>query len=82
MLDKVPIDRVRIRSSPSAEDFSALNGQPAQLQFTFDKTSGQAGDTIHMTIHVLSAGEASTELFEVTSTLGNQKEYWFGIVGN
>jgi hypothetical protein len=68
--------------SVSAQDLAALNGQTPQLQFTFDQTSGKAGDTIHMTVHVVSAGQGNAELFAVTSTLGSQKEYWFGLVGD
>jgi hypothetical protein len=68
--------------SVSAVDLASLEKAPAQLQFTFDKTSGQAGDKLHVTIHVLSAGQGNAELFEVVSTLGSQTHYWFGIVGN
>ncbi len=62
----------------SAADFAG----GAQLQFSFDKTSGQNGDKLQMTIHVLSSGQGGSEYFTVTSRLGSQTQTWYGIVGN
>ena len=54
-----------------------------QLKFTFDKTSGQNGDKIHMTIQVIAAGRRNTEPFLLISTLnGTQTQnLWVGVVG-
>ena len=59
---------------------------PQLLQFSFDKSKGQNGDKIHMTIKVLAAGRRNTEAFMIYSTLGNSasspQNIWAGIVGN
>jgi hypothetical protein len=66
----------------SATDGSQIMGNAAELTFTFDKTQGQAGDTIQMTIHVPAALTGGHDTFIVVSTLGPQKTYWLGEVTN
>jgi hypothetical protein len=66
----------------SATDGSQLMGNAAELTFSFDKTQGQAGDTIQMTIHVPAALTGGHDTFIVVSTLGQQKTYWLGEVTN
>jgi hypothetical protein len=60
------------------------NTMAPPLSFALDKTSGVNGDKIMVTITSNTA--ASTRLggttFIVTSTLGTEKHYWAGIVGN
>lgn len=66
----------------TARDLAALSGQPAQLQFTFDKTSGMNGDKIQMTIQVVSAPRRNRETFVIQSALNGQRNVWLGFVGN
>jgi hypothetical protein len=54
----------------SAFDGSS-QGQPQQLAFTFDRTSGVNGDRLHMTIKVLTAGPQNHELFYLFSYQGS-----------
>jgi hypothetical protein len=72
-----------------AYDLNALSGvagEPALLDFSFDKDKGSNGDKIHMTITVLTAGRRNTEPFLIYSTLGSSptapQNIWAGIVGN
>ena len=54
-----------------------------QLKFSFDKTSGENGDKIHMTIQAVAAGRRNQEPYLIVSTLkGTQtQQLWVGIVG-
>jgi hypothetical protein len=56
------------------------------LSFSFDKTTGQNGDKLALTITVLNTnalGEGSdAEAFAIVSTLGTQLSFWAGFVGN
>ncbi len=58
-------------------------GSPA-LTFELDKNTGVNGDKIH--VKITSTAAASSRLgatpFIITSTLGNEKHYWAGVVGN
>jgi hypothetical protein len=66
----------------SAEDVEAFRGGAPVLRFTLDRASGQNGDTLQMTIEVLSADPRyGAEPFVVTSSLGGAIHRWFGIVG-
>jgi hypothetical protein len=66
----------------SAADQATLRMQPAQLNFTFDKTTGQNGDKIMMTIQVVTASKRNRESFVITSTLGSVNNVWIGTVVN
>jgi hypothetical protein len=72
--------------SLEALDSNRLAGGPAQLSFSFDKSRGQNGDKIHMTIKVLAAGSGNNEPFILISTLGTSatapQNIWAGLVGN
>lgn len=65
-----------------AVDFATARGQTAQLAFSFDKTSGANGDTIQMTIKVVTASKRNHESFIVISKLGGVEATWIGVVGN
>lgn len=73
-------------SGPWTVAVGATGGQNATppVTFTLDKTSGKNGDKINVTI--TSNAAASSRLggttFIVTSTLGSEKHYWAGVVGN
>ncbi len=58
----------------SAYDYEALvNGTAAKLDFSFDTTSGQSGDVLHMTVKVLSEDEGiGGNAFILFSDLGKQ----------
>ncbi len=59
--------------------FGAAN--PA-LSFSFDKTTGQNGDTLHLTITALAAGPLGASPFWIESDLGQTSKFWAGVVGN
>ena len=62
---------------------SALQmAQGQTLSFSFDTTSGQNGDKIHMTTSVQSAGSFGIEVFLIASQLGSETRLWLGAVGN
>ena len=67
----------------TAQAFARSTGT-APISFAFDQTTGQNGDTLHLTITANSASTSSskTTTFQVTSTLGNPSTIWLGIVGN
>jgi hypothetical protein len=52
------------------------------LDLALDRTSGVNGEKLHLTIKVLKASTYKAETFEIVSTLGAQKAYWVGMVGN
>jgi hypothetical protein len=55
----------------------------SNLDFTLDKTSGQNGDKINLTIHVKSKNATyGAEIFIVESTHDTDASIWVGMVGN
>jgi hypothetical protein len=51
------------------------------LAFTWDRTTGQNGDVLHLTIHVSGIDAAyGGEPFLVKSTQGPMTNYWLGYV--
>jgi hypothetical protein len=56
--------------------------QGQTLSFTWDTTSGQNGDKLHMTVAVEAAGTYGIEVFLISSTLGSETRLWLGAVGN
>lgn len=54
-------------------------GNPSPATFAFDRTSGQNGDTLRLTI---TMHNAFSTLFVVTSTLGTRKTQWAGLVSS
>ncbi len=66
----------------NAIDLAAQRGQAPQLKFAFDKTQGQNGDRINMTITVVAASTRNRETFIVSSKLNGESHIWLGVVGN
>jgi hypothetical protein len=64
-----------------AIDYAAMRGHAPHLQFSFDKTTGQNGDKIHMTITVSAVESFGGEPFVVESVLGGRTNLWVGLVG-
>lgn len=58
-----------------------LGGQPG-LEFSFDATSGQNGQKLHLDITPLKVGQYNVEMFFIVSKLGEQQNIWVGVVGN
>jgi len=65
-----------------ALDFGQLQGQQPELEFSFDRTTGVNGEKLHLSITVLQKSQFDAELFLLVSSLGNQQNFWVGIVGN
>jgi hypothetical protein len=81
----VTIDVQLFSDGPTSGPFTvaaaeSLNG--ATLAFTWDKTSGQNGDVLHLTIKALVAAPAGGTTFELTSSLGTATSQWIGAVAN
>ena len=66
----------------TAIDAASLQQQPPELSFTWDKTSGQNGQKLYLTIKVLKASQYGAESFIISSQLGVQSSLWIGLVGN
>ena len=65
-----------------AIDVSSFNGGTKRLSFAWDKATGSNGDTLHLTITVLSkAKQVSGTLFMIESTLGMRTAMSMGAVG-
>ncbi len=63
-------------------EYAALGASTPYLQLTLDKSSGQSGDTVHLTIKVLKADtQYGMEPFILSSTLNGQNNLWMGAVG-
>jgi hypothetical protein len=62
---------------------SQYNGEATALTFSFDKTSGENGDVVHLTINAVRKDPMyGGEIFILVSTLGGMQTLWFGAVGN
>ena len=62
-----------------------LTGGGQHLDFSFDATSGENGQTLHLTITANTKSAYGVELFVLRSRafgLGNNENTWVGIVGN
>jgi hypothetical protein len=66
----------------SVIDAGTFFGLLATLSFTLDKTEGQNGDTIQLTIQALSASSLGASPFWIQSDLGGASTVWLGVVGN
>jgi len=65
----------------SVQDLSEYLGDTAATTVSLDKTSGNDGDVLHLTIKVLSVDPTfGGEGFVLSSTLGGQNNLWFGAV--
>jgi hypothetical protein len=66
----------------SAVEYSPITNAPKHLAFAWDKTMGQNGDTLHLTITV--SGTDATyngNAFILYSSSGNEDNMWLGFVG-
>jgi hypothetical protein len=62
---------------------SALFGSVAPaLTFAFDKSTGQNGDKVHLTITSVAPGPLGVSPFWIQSDLGMNSAFWVGVVGN
>ena len=61
---------------------SAFFGGPKALSFTLDKTSGQNGDKVKLTIKAEAKSSLGASPFFVQNDLGKQQTFWIGVVGN
>jgi hypothetical protein len=71
-----------------AMDLSQLMGGTASLGFSWDATSGQNGQTLHLTIDAISQGQYGVGVFIIFSYMGNSPQtstnqhWWVGLVGH
>jgi hypothetical protein len=63
-------------------DSSGFMGGSKMLDLSLDRTSGQNGEKLHLTINVLKASPYKAEAFYVISKLNGQANIWVGLVGN
>jgi hypothetical protein len=61
---------------------SAFFGGPKALSFTMDKTSGQNGDKIKLTIKAEAKTSMGASPFFIQNDLGKQQTFWVGLVAN
>ncbi len=64
-----------------ALDLTSLMGGPASMSFALDRTQGQNGEKLHLTITVNSKPQFGAGIFVVIASLGNQTNGWLGLVG-
>jgi hypothetical protein len=66
-----------------AVDYEAFSGNAPNLQLTLDRDTGVSGDTLHLTIEVLSQDTSigSAEAFLLFSDLGGRENLRVGLVG-
>jgi len=58
------------------------NQAKPKLKFSWDKTTGNNGDVLHLTIKVLAAdAKFKCELFMIQAQLGERSSVWMGAVG-
>jgi hypothetical protein len=63
-------------------DAKNLPRTASYLSFTWDRTIGQNGDTLHLTIHVAGTNaDYGGDPFILSSTQGSTTNYWIGYVG-
>lgn len=65
-------------SGPWTVSAKIAPGSPPNATFAFDRTTGQNGEKLHLTVTATAAG---TTAFIVTSTLGTRHTFWAGFVG-
>lgn len=61
---------------------SAFFGGAPALSLALDKTEGQNGDKLHLTIKALATSNLGAAPFWVQSDLGGVTTVWIGVVGN
>jgi len=65
-----------------ATDASVLSGGASELTFTWDKTGGHNGDTLHLTITRKTANQDGSEFVVAVGPPGMSTSLWWGFVGN
>jgi hypothetical protein len=65
----------------TAYDQSDFFGGPKELDFTFDETAGQNGQTLHLNITVVNANQYNAEIFFLIASKGSDQNMWIGLVG-
>ena len=64
-------------------DFTAqIWGGAPTLELSLDRSTGQNGDKLHLSITATKAGYYGGSQFQLTSSLGGQTTSWIGYVGN
>jgi hypothetical protein len=63
-----------------ALDFYQLMGLPPTLGLALDRSSGQNGEILHLTITPQSAGMFGASVFILRSTQQGQEHWWLGLV--
>jgi hypothetical protein len=66
----------------AVQDFSELMGGSATMGFSLDRSSGQNGEKLHLTIDVLKKSPYGAGVFIVVSQLGSRHHWWLGLVGS
>jgi len=69
----------------TASDLSSLFGGPAELDVSFGgqaTATGVNGQTVQMTVKVLSAGSGNAEILWIQSELGAVHPVWIGLITN
>jgi hypothetical protein len=74
-------------SGPMTVDITAFGSGgmgTAPVAFALDKTTGVNGDKINVTVtsNAAAASRLGATTFVITSTVGADKHYWAGVVGN
>jgi hypothetical protein len=64
-----------------AYDYAQFTGGQPTLEFAFDADSGQNGQKLHLDITALKKGQYNVEIFFLISELGDQQNFWIGVVG-
>ena len=65
-----------------AESLTPALGTSGNLDMKLDREQGQNGEKLHLSIHVLDAGQFNVEPFVIRSTLGTRENLWVGAVTN
>jgi hypothetical protein len=65
-----------------AIDAAQLSGSPKELTFSWDKTMGNNGDVLHLTITRVSAGMGGSEFLISSRPSGISDSIWFGYVSD
>jgi hypothetical protein len=66
----------------TAVDIATLSGQPPTLSFKWDRQTGVNGEKLHVSITANKQGQFGTGGFMIESSLGNQLNFWPGLVKN
>jgi len=65
-----------------AIDGALLQGGTAELSFAWDKTTGNNGDTLHLSITRTHAGMGGSEFLISSRPNGVSDSIWFGFVAD